>query len=117
MSVGTDVLAIQIYIIAYVWDYYRVVAMFHRQSLYPPEAVRLAWTLLQLIRTHAEPLQKELHCLEKSGYAGITAEFPLPYLTSLPFEYIEEYSKYACPRGVGESEAWRQGKVPGKQLF
>ncbi|KAG8909760.1 hypothetical protein FRC00_009497, partial [Tulasnella sp. 408] len=71
MEEGTE-----IYIIANVLGRYRIVAVYHLQSLYPPEAVHLAWTLLQHIKQHAGPLEKELRCLQEGRYTKNDAEYP-----------------------------------------
>ncbi|KAG8977822.1 hypothetical protein FRC05_000349 [Tulasnella sp. 425] len=81
----------QIYIIAQVLGCYRVVAVFHIQSLYPPEAVHLAWCLLQLIENHTEPIEKELRCLKENSYSGRDTEYPCPYLAALLFQRVQDF--------------------------
>ncbi|KAG8904047.1 hypothetical protein FRC00_014284, partial [Tulasnella sp. 408] len=66
----------QIYIIANVLGLYRIVAVYHHQSLYPPEAVHVAWNLLQHVKKHAGPLEKELQCLQQRRYNKNGAAYP-----------------------------------------
>ncbi|KAG8897993.1 hypothetical protein FRC00_003569 [Tulasnella sp. 408] len=66
----------QIYIIANVLGLYRIVVAYHIQWLEPPRAVKIAWNLLQHVKKHAGPLEKELQCLQQRRYHKNGAAFP-----------------------------------------
>ncbi|KAG8911429.1 hypothetical protein FRC00_006522 [Tulasnella sp. 408] len=80
-----------IYIIANVLCRYRIVAVYHLQSLYPPQAVHLAWTLLQHIKQHAEPTEKELQCLRQGRYNKNGAAYPCPFLGAVLFQRVQDF--------------------------
>ncbi|KAG9042317.1 hypothetical protein FS837_011028 [Tulasnella sp. UAMH 9824] len=48
--------------------------MYHLQWLEPPQAVHLAWNLLQHVKKHAGSLEKELRCLQEGRYTKNEAQ-------------------------------------------
>ncbi|KIO23432.1 hypothetical protein M407DRAFT_27126 [Tulasnella calospora MUT 4182] len=81
----------QIYIIANVLGRYRVVAVYHIQSLYPPEAVYMAWSILQHVKKHAGPFEKELQCLQQGRYNKNDTAYPCPFLAAVLFQCVQDY--------------------------
>ncbi|KAG9040725.1 hypothetical protein FS837_000272 [Tulasnella sp. UAMH 9824] len=106
----------QIYVIANVLGRYRIVAVYHLQSLYPPEAVHLAWTLLQHIKQHAGPLEKELRCLREGRYTKNDAEYPCPFLGAVLFQRVQDFygpHEGTYPERVVDNNPWMQDNNSG----
>ncbi|KAG8911440.1 hypothetical protein FRC00_006492 [Tulasnella sp. 408] len=80
-----------IYIITNVLGHYRIVAAYHHGSLYPPDAVHLAWSLLQLVKKHAGPFEKELQCLQQGRYYKNDAAYPCPFLGAVLFQRVQDF--------------------------
>ncbi|KAG9004823.1 hypothetical protein FRB90_010685 [Tulasnella sp. 427] len=60
-------------------------------GLYPPEAVCLAWKLVELVKQNAKAFQKELHCLEEDGYTETKGPYPCPYLAATLFQCVQDF--------------------------
>ncbi|KAG8922229.1 hypothetical protein FRC01_014304 [Tulasnella sp. 417] len=106
----------QIYIIASVLGRYRIVAVYHLQSLYPPEAVVMAWNLLQHIKKHPRPLEKELQCLKQGRYHKNDADYPCPFLGALLFQHVQDCfgpSDFIYPESVIDNDPWYQDNNSG----